>query len=277
MQLVNTLNNELRVSTLDMAAGFDIESRSANNLVTKYMAEFQEHGDVYQRFGKKGKIEKTATLGVSNPKIDYSYDGDEEFNSISNAIKKTAKGQAAKLEYFINEDQCSFLGTLARNSDVTVKFKSRLVKEFSKARKQLENLKANQSTDDWMTTRIEGKNHRREETDAIKLFVEYARGQGSKSPDKYYVALTKMENAELFVVAGKYKNLRDVLSQRQLSRVAIADQAVEKALLDGMAANIYYKDIFAKAKANVQMIAAAVGKSEVVELMLSSDSSQRLI
>ena len=242
-----------------MAAGFDIEARSANKLIQKYMAEFQEHGDVYQKIGAKGKIEKTVNLGISNPQIDLS----------DNARMKTT--------YFLNEDQCSFLGTLARNSDVTVKFKSRLVREFSKARKQLEALKANQSTDDWMTTRIEGKNRRREETDAIKLFVEYARGQGSKSPDKYYVALTKMENAELFVVAGKYKNLRDVLSQRQLSRVAIADQAVEKALLDGMAANIYYKDIYAKAKANVQMIAAAVGKSDVVELMLSSDSSQRLI
>ena len=259
--LINQINNELRVSSIDMAVGFDIEARSANQLVQKYMDKFQKLGDVYQQLGKRGSITKLTS--ISNGGLFLAND--------------SKGGRNSQLAYFLNEDQCSFLGTLARNSEVVVDFKLKLVMEFSKARKQLENLKANQSTDDWMTTRIEGKNRRREETDAIKLFVEYARGQGSKSPDKYYVALTKMENAELFVVAGKYKNLRDVLSQRQLSRVAIADQAVERALLDGMAANIYYKEIYAKARANVQMIAAAVGKSEVVELMLSSDSSQRLI
>ena len=113
--LINQINNELRVSSIDMADGFGIESRSANKLIQKYMEEFQEHGDVYQQVGKRGKIDKVAGKFVRTS------NADENLGNL-------------KLTYFLNEDQCSFLGALARNSDVTVKFKSSVIKAFSKAK-----------------------------------------------------------------------------------------------------------------------------------------------
>ena len=46
----------------------------------------------------------------------------------------------------------------------------------------------------WLGIRNESKQARRYETDQIKLFVEYAKEQGSKSADRYYVLFTKLIN-----------------------------------------------------------------------------------
>ena len=135
-------------------------------------------------------------------------------------------------------------------------------------RRQLDALKSHQSTDQWQAARLEGKAHRRSETDAIKAFVEYAQKQGSGSPDRYYEALTKMENAALFVVAGKYPNLRNIMSSAQLFQIGCADQIIVKALKSGMDKEMPYKDIFQVAKAEVMKFAAIMGQSEIISKQL---------
>ena len=120
-------------------------------------------------------------------------------------------------------------------------------------------------TPQWFKARAEGVVARREETDVIKLFVEYARSQGSSSPDKYYMALTKMQNTALFVVEGdKPKNLRDVLNWKQLSAVKTSDLVVAKAVAEGIAAGLPYKEVFQLAKKRVEVLAVAVGKETIV-------------
>ena len=64
--LVQTVSNELRVSTIDLAAGFSVESRSVHKLVQKYMAEFLEFGKVYQQVGRKA-VEELGLARISNP------------------------------------------------------------------------------------------------------------------------------------------------------------------------------------------------------------------
>lgn len=248
--LVQTVSNELRVSTIDLAAGFNVESRSVHKLVQKYMAEFLEFGKVYQQVGRKA-VEELDLARISNP-------GWEDI-----------KGE--KLAYFFNEDQATFLGTLTRNSEITVKFKLKLVMEFSKAKKQLQSLKAHTSTTEWLEARVDGKTARRAETDVIQAFIEYAKAQGSSNADNYYKLITKMQNAQLFCVAGKFRNLRDVMSKDQLFMIKIADMAVEKSLRDGMKAGKPYKDVFQSAKSAVMKIAEVVGKTEVVAKMLTQD------
>lgn len=248
--LVQTVSNELRVSTIDLAAGFSVESRSVHKLVQKYMAEFLEFGKVYQQVGRKA-VEELGLARISNP-------GWEDI-----------KGE--KLAYFLNEDQATFLGTLTRNSEITVKFKLKLVMEFSKAKKQLQNLKAHTSTTEWLEARVDGKTARRAETDVIQAFIEYAKSHGSSNADNYYKSITKMQNAQLFCVAGKFRNLRDVMSKDQLFMIKIADMAVEKSLRDGMKAGKPYKDVFQNAKSAVMKIAEVVGKTDVVAKMLTQD------
>ena len=53
---------------------------------------------------------------------------------------------------------------------------------------------ASEKDNKWLEVRNESKQARRYETDQIKLFVEYAKEQGSKNTDRYYMIFTKRNN-----------------------------------------------------------------------------------
>ena len=238
-KIVTVIDKEPRVGSKMLADGFEVQHQAAQKLIQKYMDDFKEFGEVVEFCAR---IPKTST-------------------------KSMARDQT-QMEYFLNEQQAAFFGTLTRNSLTSVQFKKRLVKEFYAMRRQLDALKSHQSTDQWQAARLEGKAHRRSETDAIKAFVEYAQKQGSGSADRYYEALTKMENAALFVVAGKYPNLRNIMSSAQLFQIGCADQIIVKALKSGMEQGMPYKDIFQVAKAEVMKFGAIMGQSEIISKQL---------
>jgi len=173
------------------------------------------------------------------------------------------KGKTQKVRYYnLGEPQVTFLISLMKNSKIVVKFKKNLVKEFYKQRKLLSNLLSG----DRQQVRSEGKAIYHQSRDVIKEFVEYAIEQGSKSANMYYMNLAKMENKALFVMEHKYPNVRDVLTVAQLFQVKVADQIVEKALKDGMADNMYYKDIYKLAKERIDMMAGLTDRSPVLAL-----------
>jgi len=70
--------------------------------------------------------------------------------------------------------------------------------------------------------------------------VEYAKTQGSQSAEKYYLAISKMENKSLFLVEQKYPNLRDILGIAELGLIAVADTIVAKALAEGIEKAMHY-------------------------------------
>lgn len=124
----------------------------------------------------------------------------------------------------------------------------------------------------WQLERKNGIAIRHEQTDIIKRFVDYAISQGSKSADKYYITITKMENKALFILQeglGKPKNLRDMLSSFQISQLIIADRIVAKALNEGMENDMHYKDIYQLARGRIEEFADLVGETPVVD---TSDS-----
>lgn len=138
----------------------------------------------------------------------------------------------AQVRYFmLNEDQCYFLLTLMRNNDHIIKAKLNLVKAFRDARKQLAERDI---------ARIDGKQARRQETDAIKQLVEYAKAGGSSKPDMYYVSITKMTNKALGIESGD----REKMDARQLQLLKLAETMVEIAIRDGLKAELHYKDIY---------------------------------
>lgn len=69
-----------------------------------------------------------------------------------------------------------------------------LVDAFLAARGEITRLRRMHTDPTWQQARIEGQTARREETDVIKAFVEYAIQQGSKSASRYFLCITK-ENA----------------------------------------------------------------------------------
>ncbi len=119
--------------------------------------------------------------------------------------------------------------------------------------------KAVQSTE-WKEARLGGIPVRNDETDTIQVFVEYARSQGSKSADKYYMNLTRMMNDTLFETFEKHKNLREVMDVLHLGLAAVGDRIIKNALIDGMKENMPYKEIFQLAKQRVVSLAKINGK-----------------
>ena len=243
--VITMMDNEPRVSSKMLAEGFEVAHTSVQKMMLKYRAEMEQLGKVVE---VKARFSKT------------------HLNSAD--LKSELSGQE-KLEYFLNEQQATFFGQLTRNSEVSVKFKLSLTKEFFAMRNKLQNLKAHQSTEEWQAARVEGKAHGRTETDAIKKLVDYAKSQGSKNADRYYANITKVENAALFVIAGTYENLRDVMSSKQLFQIACADQLVEKAINEGIAKGLPYKDVFQLVKADVHKFGALMGKSDVIARQLA--------
>jgi Rha family phage regulatory protein len=119
----------------------------------------------------------------------------------------------------------------------------------------------------WHRARIEGIDARRNETDTIKDFVEYAMSQGSKSAAMYYANITKMTYKSLFFSEGGVKlpkQLREFLDAQQLSFLTTAEYVCTKALRDGMEMKLPYKDIYKLSKQRMEKYAETVGSTPLL-------------
>jgi Rha family phage regulatory protein len=138
----------------------------------------------------------------------------------------------------------------------------RLVDAFMAMRRILRQLDAHRASAEWLEARASGKVVRLQFTDGVQEFVEYAEQQNSRNARKYYMALTKMEYRALFLIGQAVgEGFRSKLNITQLVNLATAEAIAQRALREGMAAQMYYKDIYQVAKQRVESLAAMVGKS----------------
>ena len=188
----------------------------------------------------------------------------EEFGVVRFQMQKpTAKGGRPTQGYLLNEDQFILLVLLARNSKEVIALKIRVAKEFSRLKKVVANIVSQQKDPNWQNVRSDGKIVYKQKTDVIKDFVDYATKQGSTSAHRYYTNLAKMENKALFLIEQKYKNLREILTIKQLMQSCTADDVIEKALIDGMNKEMDYKEIYKLARDRIHSFAEIIGKSQV--------------
>lgn len=170
--------------------------------------------------------------------------------------------------FLLNEDHFILLVILAKNTPESVQLKIRVSKEFKRLRAVVAALVAQRDNPGWQNVRADGKIAYKQKTDVIKQFVEYVEASGSKSSTRYFGNLARMENAALFIIDQKYKNLREILTIKQLMQAATADDVIEKALLEGMEKEMDYHDIFQLAKERVISFAEIIGKSPVQNLLI---------
>lgn len=187
----------------------------------------------------------------------------EEFGIIAFETRKNRSGKPTEF-CVLNESQTYYLLTLMRNNEVVIKFKKELVKEFMRMRKSLIQIHVQHQNKEWQQARLDGKAIRKETTDAIKDFVEYAVKQGSKNAVTYYSNISKMENKALFILEQKFDNIREVLNNHQLSTIRMADRIVYEALQEGMERSMNYKDIYKMAKERVESLATLVKPTIVI-------------
>ncbi len=202
--------------------------------------------------------------------IDKYRDKFENLSTLKVRKLRSTGGRAAN-EYMLDEDQFMFLGTLLKNTAKVVDFKFAIIKQFKKCRLENEALHQHKQQPEYIETRCASKIVRKQTTDVMKQFVEYAESQGSENAARYYSNITRMLNGLLFIVEGKFKNIRDMMTIQQLMTCSSAEQIIDRGLLDGMSRKRYYKDIYKDVKAKVELFAGLHGQSDVISRQLTDD------
>ena len=240
---VEIYNNEPRTGTFIISQGFKRDHFRVLRLIEKHKERF---------------------LRLDNKRLSMSL--------IKRRVPVKKAGRPVD-EYLLNEQQFVFLGTLFRNTEKVLNFKERLAREFVKQRTWISNAIQQQKNPDWQNVRRDGKLVYKQKTDVIKRFVEYAASQGSQSATRYYTNLAKMENKALFYFEQKYKNLREVLTIKQLMQVSTADDVIEKALQETMDKKLHYKQGYKLAKKRIIAFSEIIGQSPVLALELKGDQN----
>ena len=177
-------------------------------------------------------------------------------------IASKDSGQRQKYA-ILTERQAMILLTYTRSNEKTDAFRQELVDDFISMRTALREISLNKSNQQWLSNRDQGKLVRKETTDIIKEFTDYAISQGSQNAKRYYGNISKMENSALFLVMQKFPNLRDVMNNRQLNIVQAADTIVQEAIREGMEKELFYKDIYQLAKTRVNNFAEYMPRTSI--------------
>lgn len=105
--------------------------------------------------------------------------------------------------------------------------------------------------DKWLGVRDDSKKVRKDETDAIKLFVEYCKASGSGNADKYFISLTNLVRTKLNIPKGLEKN---DMSQKQLRDTMALETVIGMKILKLINDVVEYHEIYKKIKDLISVI-----------------------
>lgn len=179
---------------------------------------------------------KTIKRLITNYKNDI-----KSFGTLGILNRQSTGGRPEQI-YQLNEQQATFLMTLLRNNKIVVQFKKDLVKQFY----QMRQLLLQKQTQEWQTTRYQGKLTRKSETDIIQELIEYAKNQGSKNSGKLYVVYSKLANK----TAGVEK--RDLATVIQLNNLSLIENIILHVVKAGMEQDKHYKEIYKDSKKKLE-------------------------
>lgn len=231
---LETIEGEQRVDSRLIAKELGVENRFLIRTIKNYQSDFEEFGVV--RF--------------------------------QNALpKKKSKGGMPQIFAFLNKEHANLYLTYSKNTFEARQLKKKLVRTFAYYEKALMRQLRKEGQLAWQQARSKGKLIRREETDTIKLFAEYATAQGSKNAKMYYVNISKMVNKSLFFfeqALPKPNIFRDLLDRFQIANLTTADILVAKTLKEEMLKGTHYKDIYTVVKGKVEALADVIGKTQAI-------------
>lgn len=139
---------------------------------------------------------------------------------------ETKGGVQAVPGYILNEQQATFLLTLLKNTPVVVAFKKELVRQFYAMRSLL----LERASPIWQDARSLGKEIRRQETEAIKLLVDYAAAQGSRRAGWYYANLSKLADTTVGIARTKKFPDRTPYQMNLSEAFSLASMSAEDAI-----------------------------------------------
>ncbi len=113
----------------------------------------------------------------------------------------------------------------------------------------------NKQNELWLTQRKQGKLVRKEETDVIKQFVDYATSQGSTKAQFYYKHITTAVYKCLGLIQYKRPKIRETLDIMETHQLILAEMTAKKSLLKYMKDGEHYKSIFTLVKKDLEQFA----------------------
>jgi phage regulator Rha-like protein len=209
-ELILLKNNDVFTTSLVIAEGTNVKHKNIKELVSKYENDLKD-------FGKVRVLNATLDTNGGVQKISY---------------------------YLLNEQQATFLMTLLRNTKIVVEFKKELVKQFYQMRQIL----LEKQTALWQNTRIEAKVNRLKETDEIKALVAYAKENGSRNADKYYITFSNLANKAV----GLDSNQRSIATTSQLNNLILIENIISHVIQEGLQQQNYYKEIYKSCKERIK-------------------------
>lgn len=146
---------------------------------------------------------------------------------------------------------------------LAMRFKGKLALEwqvkfndaFYKMERDLLLEESNRQNVTWNKQREQGKLARKEETDTIKEFVDYATRQGSKNAQFYYKHVTVACYRCLQLIESNKPRLRDLLDVMELSQLMLAETVAERSLVKHMEEGEHYTEIFSLVKEDLERFA----------------------
>lgn len=176
-------------------------------------------------------------------------------NSPLRFIKKTDEYKGQTYHYYEMNRPAFSLFVMGMTGKKALVWKTRFNDAFYEMEKVIYQQLLNQQSDLWLAQREQAKLTRRQETDVIKKFVEYATRQGSKNAKFYYKHITSATYKCLGLIQYKRPKLRETLNLMQTSQLILAEKVAQKSLEKYMNEGEHYKAIFALVRVDLENFA----------------------
>ena len=204
MDLVRAFRNDVFTDSMTIAAGTGNAHKSIVSLIRTHNKRLEKFGDV-----------KFSDLKSLNP-----------------------KGGRPTRVYKLNEPQATLLITFLDNTEIVADFKTELVQQFY----EMKQLLAMKQTQVYQETRTYQKQIRKQETDTIKLYVEYAIKQGSSNAARYYSSLSRLADKAAGIECRNHATLQ------QLNNLALIENIINQCITNGIELQEPYKNIYCTCK-----------------------------
>jgi len=193
-----------------------------------------------------GKLHKNVLRDIE---IELSRCSDE-FNRLNFGLVgyKDKKGEMRK-KYNLTRDGFTMIAMGYKTAKGTM-FREKFINAFNAMENRLREMETSR-TDRWVEVRVKGKIVRRNLTEMVKEFVEYARSQGSTGAGYYFKHITSACNTALWGVESLKKinkNTRDELGDFQLYDLLALENILIKNLSRLLSQNTPYKEVYQRLK-----------------------------
>lgn len=148
-------------------------------------------------------------------------------------------------KYFMTRDGFSLL-VMGFTGKEAIAWKLKYIEAFNR----METLLAHKETQVYQDNRTYQKAIRKQETDVIKILVDYAASQGSRNADRYYTSLSRLADKTAGI------NDREFATAEQLSALALIENIIKKCITEGIELQEPYKDIYIECKRKLEQFRA---------------------